>query len=428
MRGEPTWQRNAYQTPEPHQAPYAPEARYAPDPRQMPVSPPATRPRPSSRLPTRFVQKKVVLVAPSRASLAVSAGSLIHEIGRAGHYAFCFAPELKDRAATQALARLRAKVTDLPAFRQGFSPLADQMAIMRLAGVFRRIKPDVVAGFSPKGAMIAGLAGRMAGVPHIMSMIGELGHGFEEAPDKASFLARQRQKTLLRLAFRLSHTAVFFNDENYELLERHGLISERLRLFTMNGNGVDLRRFPPAHLPPLERGVMFLYAGPLDRRFGIVEFCKAARQLRAKPGNYKCIVVGPEVRGPNGFPISALKRYRDVVQYLGPQADPRPYIARTHVFVFPSRGDVVPQALIEAIAMGRPVITSTARGCRVAVSEGGNGMIVPAGDAGALAGAMARLLVRPDLIPSMARASRELAESQFDNRRINELLLAALDL
>jgi glycosyltransferase involved in cell wall biosynthesis len=64
----------------------------------------------------------------------------------------------------------------------------------------------------------------------------------------------------------------------------------------------------------------------------------------------------------------------------------------------------------------------------VAVSEGGNGMIVPPGDAGALAGAMARLLVRPDLIPSMARARRELAESQFDSRRINELLLAALDL
>jgi len=110
------------------------------------------------------------------------------------------------------------------------------------------------------------------------------------------------------------------------------------------------------------------------------------------------------------------------------QADPRPAIAHTHVFVLPARGDVVPQALIEAVAMGRPVITSTARGCRVAVREGANGMIVPAGDAHALAGAMARLLLRPDLIPSMSRASRELAESQFDARRINGMLLAALDI
>jgi glycosyltransferase involved in cell wall biosynthesis len=173
---------------------------------------------------------------------------------------------------------------------------------------------------------------------------------------------------------------------------------------------------------------MFLYAGPLDRRLGIAEFCEAARRLQAKPGNYKCLVAGPEIEGSHGFPLSELKRYRDVIQYLGPQADPRPYMARTHVFVLPARGDAIPQALIEAIAMGRPVITSTSRGCRVAVREGGNGMIVPPGDSSALAGAMARLLLRPDLIPAMSRASREFAEAQFDRRRINARLLAAIDL
>jgi glycosyltransferase involved in cell wall biosynthesis len=406
MRGEPIWQRDAYYE----------------------EAVPAMRPQAGNRLPVRFIQKKIVLVGPSRASLAVAAGPLIHEIGRAGHHTFCFAPELNDRAASQALVRLRARLGDIPAFRQGLSPFADQGSILRLTQAFRQLEPDVVVGFSPKGAALAGIAGRIAGVPHIISMIGELGRGFEEPPEKSSFMSRQLQKSLLRIAFRYSHTAVFFNDENYELLQNHDLIPDRLRLFTMNGSGVDLRRFPPTQLPPLDRGVMFLYAGPLDRRFGIVEFCKAARQLRNKPGRYHCLIVGPEVRGPNGFPLSALKRFRDVVQYLGPQADPRPYIARTHVFVFPARGDIVPQALVEAVAMGRPVITSNSRGCRVAVSEGGNGMIVPPGDAGALAGAMTRLLVRPDLIPSMARASRELAESQFDSRRINELLLAALDL
>jgi glycosyltransferase involved in cell wall biosynthesis len=139
-------------------------------------------------------------------------------------------------------------------------------------------------------------------------------------------------------------------------------------------------------------------------------------------------VLGSEVRGSNGFPLSELKRYRDVVQYLGPQPDPRPYIARAHAIVLPARGDTIPKPLVEAIAMGRPVITSTARGCRAAVREGSNGMLVPSGDPTALALAMARLLLRPDLIPSMSRASRELAESQFDCRRVNAQLLDALDL
>jgi glycosyltransferase involved in cell wall biosynthesis len=407
MRGEPAWQREAH----------------------FMQQPPMSRPEPRGRhLPVRFVPKKIALVAPSRASLAVMGGSLINEIGQGGHHIFCFAPELQDRAATEALQRLGSRVVELPNFSQGFSPVADQRAIWKLATHFRALNPDIVAGYSPKGALIAALAARMARVPHVVSMIGELGRGFEETPGESSFLARQYQKAMLGLAFRFSDTGVFFNEQNYQLLQRNRLIPERLRQFPMNGSGVDLRRFPSTQLPPISRGVMFLYAGPLDRRFGIGEFCKAARILRTKPGNYQCIVVGPEVRGPHAFPLATLKRYRDVVQYVGPQADPRPAIAHTHVFVLPARGDVVPQALVEAVAMGRPVITSTTRGCRVAVREGANGMIVPAGDAQALAGAMARLLLRPDLIPSMSRASRELAEAEFDARRINGMLLAALDL
>ena len=138
-----------------------------------------------------------------------------------------------------------------------------------------------------------------------------------------------------------------------------------------------------------------MVAGPLDRRFGVQDYCEAARLLRSKSGNYRCLVAGPEVSGSNAFGVAQLKRYRDVVQYLGPQADPRPFIARTHAFVLPAFGDAVPGPLIEAMAMGRPVITTTARGCRGAVSGGTNGMLVPAGDPIALASAMARLLLRP---------------------------------
>lgn len=376
----------------------------------------------------RFAARTIAFVGPSCASLAVAAGPLIHEIGQRGHRVLCFAPVLNDTAAADALTRFRAEIHDIRAFRQGFSPVADQLGILRLARTFRETQPDIVAGYSPKGAVLGGIAARMAGVRHVVAMIGELGRGFEDSPERPSATTRQMQKTLLRLAFRLSHTAVFLNEENHKHLQLHRLLPERLRQFPINGAGIDLRQFPAAPLPPLDRGVMFLYAGPLDLRLGIAEFCEAARRLQAKRGNYKCLVAGPEIQGPHGFPLSDLKRYRDVIQYLGPQADPRPYMARTHVFVLPARGDAIPQALIEAIAMGRPVITSTSRGCRVAVREGGNGMIVPAGDASALAGAMARLLLRPDLIPAMSRASREFAEAQFDSRRINARMLAALDL
>jgi glycosyltransferase involved in cell wall biosynthesis len=369
----------------------------------------------------------IAVVGPSGASLAVALGDVIREMLAHGHEVTCLAPAL-DAQASRAFGRMGVRALPLPALRQGFSPVSDPRIVLRLARLFRQMQPDIVAGYSPKGAVLAAMAGRIARVNHVVSLLAELGRGFAEAPEKSSAAARHYQKNLLRVAFRLSDTAVFFNEENHKILLRHKIVPAKLRQFPFNGGGVDLRQFPEVPLPPLDRGVMFLFAGPLDRRLGIQDYCEAARLLRAKSGNYRCLLAGPEVKGPHGFPLSELKRYRDAVQYMGPQADPRPFVARTHVFVLPATGDAVPNPLIEAIAMGRPVVTTTARGCRGTVREGTNGILVPAGDPAALASAMARLLLRPDLIPAMARASRALAESRFDSRRINEQLLNALGL
>jgi glycosyltransferase involved in cell wall biosynthesis len=369
----------------------------------------------------------VALVGPSGACLAGQLGPLIAAIAAQGHEVMCFAPAF-NTAASRAFARIGVQSVALPPFRQGFSPLADPQSVYRLAKIFRQIKPDVVAGYSAKGAALAAMAGKMAQAEHIVAVLAELGRGFAEPPEKPSRMARTFQKTLLRLAFRLSDTAIFFNEENHEVLARQNLLPAKLRQFPFHGGGVDLHEFPDTALPSLDRGVMFLFAGPLDRRLGVADYCEAARLLRAKSGNFRCLLAGPEVRGAHGFPLAELRRHREAVHYLGPQADIRPHVARTHAFVMPGYGDSIPSPLIEAVAMGRPVITTTSRGCRGAVSGGTNGMLVPPKDPAALASAMARLLLRPDLIPSMARASRALAESQFDSRRINGQLLNALGL
>jgi glycosyltransferase involved in cell wall biosynthesis len=376
------------------------------------------------RMPER---QRIAVIGPSGASLAVALGDFISEMLAHGHDITCLAPALDDQA-TRAFSRLGVEALPLPGFRQGLSPIGDPRNILRLSRLFRQMQPDIVAGYSPKGAALAAMAARIAGVGHVVSLLAELGRGFAEAPEKSSAAARQFQKLVLRLAFKLSDTAVFFNEENHKILLRHKLIPAKLRQFPFHGGGVDLRQFPEMPLPPLDKGVMFLFAGPLDRRLGVRDYCEAARLLRAKSGNFRCLLAGPEVKGPNGFPLTELKRYRDAVQYVGPQTDPRPFVARSHVFVLPGTGDAVPHPLIEAIAMGRPIVTTTARGCRGAVREGTNGILVPPGDPAALASAMARLLLRPDLIPAMARASRSLAETRFDSRRINEQLLNALGL
>lgn len=447
MRGNPKWNFNAeglqrqsspapgrqHQTRHNHPQQTAQHApNYHRDPPPLATAPSQIQqplPAPSRFLPVQKpAPKRIAFVGPSFASLAVNLGGLVYDIACAGHRTACFAPDMNDKAACDVLTRRRAALSQLPAFRQGFSPIADQRAIWRLASYFRKMQPHIVAGLSPKAAYLAAVAGTIARVPHVVSMISELGRGFDDGAEGGSFFSRIRQKNILKLAFKFSDTAVFFNRENHKVLQSCNLLSRNIRQFPINSTGIDLRYFPPAPLPALDHGIMFLFAGPLDRRLGIAEYCHAAQLLRNRPGRYRCLVVGPEVEGPHGFPLSHIKRQSGIIQYLGPQTDIRPFLSRSHVFVMPGKGDAIPQALIEAIAMGRPVITTTARGCVPAVREGANGLLVPPGDPQALSGAMAQLLMRPDRLPSMARASRDLAKSQFDIRRINTLLFGALDI
>lgn len=388
--------------------------------------------RPTAQSTSRAVayatySKTIAFVAPSGASLAVIGASLIRDIVAHGHQVQCFASVFEATSA-QVLQGMGAQASEIPPVFPGFTPFADRRVIKALSSTFKQYQFDAVAGYTAKTAGLAGTAARYAGVEHRIAIIGELGPGFVEPPAKPERRSLKSQTSLLRHAFRMCDTAIFLNEENHNLLENENLLPDSLRQFSVNGSGIDLRHFPEVPLPPFDQGVLFLFAGRLDKRFGVKEYCDAAKLLKAKPGNYKFLLAGPEVQGPHGLSPKELKRYRDAVHYLGPHADLRPYIARAHAIVLPGIGDVIPRNLIEAIAMGRPVITSTARGFRVAVNEGRNGLLVAPGDPVALAGAMTRLLYRPDLLPSMARASRQLAEARFDYRKINALLFSALDL
>jgi len=161
-----------------------------------------------------------------------------------------------------------------------------------------------------------------------------------------------------------------------------------------------------------------------DASKGVVEFCKAARLVREKAPDTRFVLAGPD----GGLPASLLARYHDCVQILVDQADVRPLIGAAHVVVVPSWGEGMPRVLLEALAAGRPVITTDTPGCRDAVDERVNGVLVPARDASALAEAMLSFLKRPDLIPAMARASRAKAERRFDVRAVNAKLLEVLGL
>jgi glycosyltransferase involved in cell wall biosynthesis len=116
------------------------------------------------------------------------------------------------------------------------------------------------------------------------------------------------------------------------------------------------------------------------------------------------------------------------IDYVGRLDDVRPAIAASSVFVLPSYREGTPRAVLEAMAMGRPIVTADAPGCRETVRHGVNGYLVPVRDADALAGAMARFVDDPGLIPVMGRESRRIAEEKYDVHKVNQVILQAMRL
>jgi glycosyltransferase involved in cell wall biosynthesis len=168
----------------------------------------------------------------------------------------------------------------------------------------------------------------------------------------------------------------------------------------------------------------------LLRDKGIDQYIGAARLLRTLKPDARCVLVGPLDPSPNGFTPGEVEGWvRDgVIDYDGEMADVRPALRAAHVYVLPSRGEGMPRSTLEALATGRAVVTTDVPGCRDTVREGWNGFLVPVGDAGALATAMAASAADQETLARMGRASRELAEDLFDVDKVNADLMAMMGL
>jgi glycosyltransferase involved in cell wall biosynthesis len=194
------------------------------------------------------------------------------------------------------------------------------------------------------------------------------------------------------------------------------------------GSGVDLTRFSPA---PLPSGVpVFLLVARLLGDKGIREFVAAARYLRGRYPIARCALLGPFDENPTAISRDELDEWvrEDVVEYWGQTDDVRPFLAACTVFVMPSYREGMPRSVLEAMAMGRPIISTDVPGCRDTVEPGLNGWLVPARDATALANAMVHCIENLDLLVSMGLESRRLAEKNFDVHAINAIILKRLAL
>lgn len=364
--------------------------------------------------------KSVLIVGSFAPSLVHFRGPLIAAIAGRGHSVTAVSPNFDDATAA-ALRKLGATPREIALRNVSLNPVALVRSIAAMRALIRQERPDVILSYTIKPVIVSALAGRLEGVPTVVSLITGAGYAFTGGWEPKRMLSRMAASLLYRMALKRSDVIIFQNRDDETLFRQLGLVPKTRETHVVNGSGIDLDRFAPA---PLPEKTSFLMIARLLKDKGIREFGEAAKRLKAKHPNVPIVLVGDLDPSPDSLTRSELDQLvRCGLDYRGHLEDVRQAIADCSVYVLPSYREGTPRSVLEAMAMGRPIITTDAPGCRETVVVGQNGYLVRPRDADSLFEAMMRFVEEPATVKPMGEASRRLAEAKYDVREVNSCLL-----
>ncbi|CAG4911818.1 glycosyltransferase family 4 protein [Paraburkholderia gardini] len=315
------------------------------------------------------------------------------------------------------LMQMGCRCIDLPVASKGTSPLDDLRTLWALYRHYRTIRPDVVFHYTIKPNIYGSIAAKLAGVTSVAVTTG-LGYVFIQQSRAA-----QVAKKLYRFAFRFPREIWFLNrDDEAAFLDQKLLVHpERARL--LHGEGVDLEQF--AFAPLGDRAQFtFVLIGRLLWDKGVGEYVEAARQLRVRYPHARFLLLGPVgVDNPSAITRAEVDTWQreGVVTYAGEAHDVRPFIVDADCVVLPSYREGVPRTLMEASAMGRPIVATDVPGCREVVADGVNGLLCEVKSAESLTAKLAQMLdMSGDERRAMGERGRQKVASEFDERAVVE--------
>ena len=408
----------------------------------------------------------IVLTANTAWNLAHFRAPLLQAFAKRGFLLVALAPV---DASVLRLQAMGCKVEPLPVPAHGRNPWADVLLFWNYLRLLRQHRPVALLSFTVKPNIYAGLAARLLGITQLGNISG-LGTAFIQG----GWLG-QLVQGLYRLGLGGAKTVFFQNPDDRDFFLARRLVREG-QAALLPGSGVNLDHFKPdleSDADPLTRGVqadtstakgqrngepqaggaseakpprpfVFLFIGRTLGDKGLLELVQAVKLLaeqQAGPAaadadtlsatpTPRLLILGPDGgTNPTAIATSLLAQWRQdpQLELLGPTDDVRPYIRRADCVVLPSYREGTPRSLLEAAAMGKPLIATDVPGCRQVVQDGQNGYLCQAKDPHDLARAMRQLMqLSPEKRQAMGQASRKLAEDVFDENRVVQHYLDAL--
>jgi glycosyltransferase involved in cell wall biosynthesis len=318
--------------------------------------------------------------------------------------------------------KLGAKILTIPLDRTGLNPFYDFLTYLALKSCFKKYKPDIVLSFTSKPSIYSGLAiGKNSKIKFFPILTG-LGYGFTQKFGLKRKLINFILKKLYKLSFRFSAAVIFQNPDD-ELLFDNLNITTGKKTFILNGSGVDLKFYYPTSLPLKP---IFLMLSRLVVDKGVIEYCEAAKEIRAKFPEVIFQLAGSFDPNPSGLKYDQLKAFIDAkdIEYLGYINDVRKVLSGCRYYVLPSYREGTPRSVLEAMSMGRPVITTNVAGCKETVLHEINGLLIPAMDKVSLVSAIQKMLKMDDRkIIEMGQESIKLVREKYDVRKVNQHII-----
>jgi glycosyltransferase involved in cell wall biosynthesis/peptidoglycan/xylan/chitin deacetylase (PgdA/CDA1 family) len=366
--------------------------------------------------------RKIVLVANSAWYLANFRLAIITALRDSGTDVVCACP---DGPHVARLLTAGARHRDWPLERRGMKLTRELDAVRRLTAIYRDEAPDAVHHFTMKPILYGTTAAQRAGVPRVINSVTGMGHLFLSQSLQVRLLKPLVRRWLCWALSRPWVETVFQNPDDRETLEAW---CPRLRHRTSltGGSGVDLDRFQPPATRTTTDAPVILFAGRLLAEKGIHEFREAARQARSLGHDWRFVACGaPDPGNPSSIDDATWQQwYEEGLLELVGHVDPiDALLATASVVVLPSYREGTPRILLEAAAMGIPLVATDVPGCREVVRDGETGFLVPPRDAGAVLTACEKLVDDPELAATMGEQARRHVEHRFDEREVVNRLL-----
>jgi len=307
--------------------------------------------------------------------------------------------------------------------RHGLSLKGDIKTLADLLKLLKKQNPNLVLAHGIKLVIWGGISARIRKIP-FFALITGLGFAFQGTTFRRKLLTRL-VSFLYRVALKNSKAVIFQNEDNRKIFIDKNIVTAS-KTHIVNGSGVDINKYTFTQIS--ESNLSFLLVSRLLGEKGLREYAEAAKIVKEKFPDVEFKIVGTQDNSLDAIPIEEVMSWSKYVDYEGPTNDVRPYIKKCHVYVLPSYHEGLPRSTLEAMSMGRPILTTNASGCKETVDENINGFLVPIGSSKELAKRMIWFVENRDEIKSMGEQSRKIVEKRFDVRKVNKEMLKILEI